>query len=121
MGCCHSNTKCYKQTDCASYIAACGFTNDGKKGKSLTECLPDSTAFIPAKCAAETKNLTDIPVEKPTVKCWQSERLLCNVYRNTTATYFTAQCKPSNTTSKSAAYAPAARLPLLVRGCYIQH
>lgn len=115
MGCCHSNTKCYMQTDCASYIANCGFTNDGKKGESLGSCLPDSTAFTPAKCAADTKNQEGIPVLNPTVKCWQSERLLCNVYRNKTATYFTAQCKPSNKTSSSAAHTQAARLPLLVR------
>ncbi|WIA18175.1 hypothetical protein OEZ85_009649 [Tetradesmus obliquus] len=114
MGCCHSNTKCYMQTDCASYIADCGFTNDGKKGESLGSCLPDSTAFTPAKCAADTKNQEGIPVLNPTVKCWQSERLLCNVYRNKTATYFTAQCKPSNKTSSSAAHTQAARLPLLV-------
>jgi hypothetical protein len=116
MGCCHSNTKCYAQTDCASYIATCGFTNDGKKGESLSSCLPDKTAFKPAKCAPDTKNLDGVPVLNPKIKCWQSERLLCNVYRNATAAYFTAQCKPSNTTSTSAAHAPAARLRLLVSG-----
>lgn len=70
MGCCYSNTKCYLKDDCASFISGCGFTNDGKKGESLSKCLPDASTFKEAKCPAGAENAADIPIDNPTLKCW---------------------------------------------------
>jgi hypothetical protein len=118
--------RCYSAEDCASYLKTCPFSNDTKKGESLGSCGTDKSPFKEGACAPglEAKIAsTDgkaIPL-KATVKCFQSEKLTCEIYRNATGhSFITAACKESAKKASGVAHSVLSccvLLGLLVSGC----
>lgn len=105
LGCCYSNTKCYGLDDCATYLSGCPFSNDTKKGESLRACLPDSSTFKPATCAASLANpaAVGVLIRGADVTCYESNKVTCNVFSNGTHKYVTASCKPAPAATSAAA------------------
>jgi hypothetical protein len=92
---------------------------DTKKGEPLAPCLPDKSDFKAGACSPDAKAKAkgadgkDIPLNAE-VKCFASEKLTCQVFRNATghATVL-AQCKAAAAKKGSAAMAGWRGLALL--------
>lgn len=100
--------RCYSTKDCASFLKTCPFSDDTKKGTSLGSCLPDESDFKKAACSPEAKGKIkstdgkEVPL-KANVTCFQSEKLICEVYKNATGhSFISATCKAAAKKASSA-------------------
>ena len=103
LGCCFSNTQCFNNTaDCAAFVKHCPFSNAGSKADRLA-CMPDGSDFKRGNCSQEQRTAADIPVTRPKITCYESEKLTCAIYKNATHQHVTASCKAAAANSGATA------------------
>jgi len=103
LGCCYSNTQCFNNTaDCAAFVKHCPFSNAGSKADRLA-CMPDGSDFKRSNCSRLIVAAADIPVTRPKVTCYESEKLTCAIYKNATHQHVTASCKAAAANSGATA------------------